>query len=197
MEEKNAVLEAIKKRRSVRKYREEQVPEALLEQILEAGRYAPSGGNSQSSHFIVIQKPQALAELRALVQAEFAKMEITENTYQSIRSSISQSRKGNYDFCFGAPTLIVMANKQGYGNALPDCAVALENMMLMAVTLDLGSCWINQLRWLNENPAVRRQLYTFGLAENEDVCGGLALGYPAQAIQPPLPRTGNPVTFVR
>ena len=47
-------------------------------------------------------------------------------------------------FHYGAPVYIVTANKMGYGNAMADSACALENMMIAANALDLGSCWINQ-----------------------------------------------------
>lgn len=94
--------------------------------------------------------------------------------------------------------LIVTANKRGYGNALADSACALENMMIAANALDLGSCWINQLHWLDENPQVRTYLETLGLEEDETITGGLILGYAAEGVleRTALPRTGNPVTWV-
>jgi len=195
--EKNAVIEAIIQRRSIRKYSSEQVADEILEQIVEAGRFAPSGGNNQSSHFMIIQSRDVLAQLKELVENEFAKMEIRPDTYQSIKSSILQSQKGGYDFTYNAPTFIIMANRQGYGNAMADCSVALENMMLAAVSLGVGSCWINQLHWLDDNQAIRQYLYQYGLKGNETICGGLSLGYALQKELPILKRTGNPVTYIR
>ncbi|WP_312693398.1 nitroreductase family protein [Caproiciproducens sp.] len=195
--EKNAVIEAIIQRRSIRKYSSEQVADEILEQIVETGRFAPSGGNNQSSHFMIIQSRDVLAQLKELVENEFAKMEIRPDTYQSIKSSILQSQKGGYDFTYNAPTFIIMANRQGYGNAMADCAVALENMMLAAVSLGVGSCWINQLHWLDDNQTIRQYLYQYGLQENETICGGLSLGYALQKELPPSKRTGNPVTYIR
>ena len=195
--EKNAVIEAIIQRRSIRKYSSEQVADEILEQIVEAGRFAPSGGNNQSSHFMIIQSRDVLAQLKELVENEFAKMEIRPDTYQSIKSSILQSQKGGYDFTYNAPTFIIMANRQGYGNAMADCSVALENMMLAAVSLGVGSCWINQLHWLDDNQAIRQCLYQYGLKGNETICGGLSLGYALQKELPILKRTGNPVTYIR
>ena len=120
-------------------------PRELIERVIEAGRAAPSGGNSQTTHFIVITKPSVLAELAALVQNEFAQMEAGSDAYQSIVNSINASKKGNYAFHYNAPVLIVTANKKNYGNAVADSACALENMMIAANALDLGACWINQL----------------------------------------------------
>ncbi|MBQ2099835.1 MAG: nitroreductase family protein [Lachnospiraceae bacterium] len=54
---------------------------------------------------------------------------------------------------------------------------ALENMMIAANALDLGSCWINQLHWLDENEVIRQFLYQYGLEEYETVTGALSLGY--------------------
>lgn len=193
-------LEWIKSRRSTRQYRPAPVEREKLEAVLEAGRYAPSGGNSQSTHFIVVQNPEVLAKLAEVVQAEFAKMEVTEGMYRSIASSITRSKAGGYVFHYNAPVLIITANQKDYGNNLADCACALENMMLEANALDLGSCWINQLKWLNENPAVLALLSEIGLEEDERVYGALALGYAAAEnglpLRTPLPRTGNKVTFV-
>ena len=74
------MLDFIKSRRSTRKFKEEIVPEKLIHQVVEAGRYAPSGGNSQSTHVIVIQKKQVLDNLAELAREEFAKMEIRDDT---------------------------------------------------------------------------------------------------------------------
>lgn len=191
-------LEAILTRRSTRKYQPELPDQLLIEKVIEAGRYAPSGGNSQTTHFIIITKPDILDEIAWIVQTAFAKMQIQPNTYQSLQNSINASKRGNYIFHYNTPVLIVTANKKGYGNAMADSACALENMMIAANALDLGSCWINQLKWLNENPVITEYLRGIGLEEGERVYGALALGYAKDGLpnRSPLPRTGNPVTYV-
>ncbi len=83
---KNKTLEIISKRRSIRKYKKEQISDEKLSLIVEAGRLAPSGGNNQTSHFIVIQNRETLEELKSVVEREFAKMEIKEDTYKSIKN---------------------------------------------------------------------------------------------------------------
>lgn len=193
----NEIIHCIKTRRSCRRFTEEQLPEKELEAILEAGRYAPSGGNNQSCHLLVIQNKSILQELTELVQQEFSKMEVYEGMYKSIRASILASQKGKYDFYYNAPTLVVVANKKNYGNALADSACLLENMMLAAASLNIGSCWINQLRWLDDNQEIREFLKKLGLGEDETVCGSLALGMKVVDDHEPLKRVGNPVTYVR
>ena len=191
-------LEAIVTRRSTRRYRDEMPDHKLIEKVIEAGRYAPSGSNSQSTHFIVITDKGVLGDLADLVKQEFAQMEAKENTYVSLKHSINAAKSGNYVFHYGAPVLIVTANRIGYGNAIADSACALENMMIAANALDLGSCWINQLHWLDENAGVRKFLAGFGLGEDETITGGLILGYPESGLpdRKPLDRIGNPVTWV-
>ncbi len=134
--QKMEAIEAILTRRSTRRYSGEMPERAIVEKVIEAGRYAPSGGNNQT--------------------------------------------------------------KKGYGNALADSACALENMMIAANALDMGSCWINQLHWLDENETVRNFMYKYGLGEDETITGGLIFGYSeaGEPIREPLERKGNPVTWV-
>ena len=194
------MLDLIKTRRSTRKYLDRPVPRELLEQIVEAGRYAPSGGNNQTGHFLVVTDPAVLARLAEMAQETFAGMEVTENTYRSLAFAIQAAKRGGYVFHYHAPALIIAANKKDYGNNMADTACALENMMLMANALDLGSCWINQLRWLNEDPALLAYERELGLAEDERVYGAVAVGFAdtpdGLPERTPLPRTGNRVEYI-
>lgn len=193
-------FENIITRRSTRKYLNKEVSQELLEKIIETGRYAPSGGNSQSNHFLVIQNKQIIAHLVKMVEKAFSQMEITENMYRSLQNSINLSKKGGYVFCYNAPVLIIVANKKDYGNNQADCALALENMMLEANELDLGSCYINQLKWLNEDQKILSYLQSFGMNEDERVYGSLIVGYPdtndGKPLRKALPRKGNEVTWL-
>ncbi|MCR5272561.1 MAG: nitroreductase [Lachnospiraceae bacterium] len=191
-------LEAILTRRSTRKYKDEVPSKELLEKVIEAGRYAPSGSNSQKTHCIVFTDRKMLDELAEIVKGEFAKMELDEDAYISLKNSVNASKKGTYVFHYGAPVFIVVANKKDYGNAMADSACALENMMIAANALDLGSCWINQLHWLDSSEAVRKAMYAHGLGEDETITGGLIVGYPAEGLpnRKQTERTGNPITWL-
>lgn len=194
------MLEFIKSRRSTRKFQARPVEPEKLEAVLEAGRYAPSGGNSQTTHFLVIRSPEVLDTLARLAQEAFAAMEITPGMYRSMASSIRASKAGNYCFHYHTPVLILTANQKDYGNSMADCACALENMMLEANALDLGSVWINQLKWLSEEPKILALLRSCGMEENERVFGGLAVGYADTESGLPnrvsSPRHGNTVTYI-
>ncbi len=191
-------LEAILTRRSTRNYKSDPVEDGLLNQILDAARQAPSGGNSQNNHFLVIRNREVLDRLIAMTEEAFAKMEVTGVTYASLKNSILASKKGGYVFCYNAPLMIVVANRRDYGNNFADCACAIENMMIAANALDLGSCWINQLRWLNENPALVPYLQSLGMEENERVYGAVIIGYPAEGLpnRKRMPQKGNVVTMI-
>ena len=193
-------MEAILSRRSTRNYRPDPVEQEKLDRILEAGRQAPSGGNNQTNHFLVIRSREALRDLTAMAEKAFAAMEIREDTYSSLKHAISASRKGGYVFCYNAPLLIAVANRTGYGNNIADCACAIENMMVAANALDLGSCWINQLRWLNEDPEITAYLRRLGLKENERVYGAVIIGYPSTESGLPnrnrMILKGNEVTWI-
>lgn len=193
-------LEAIKTRRSTRKFQAKPVEREKLEKIVDAGRFGPTGGNAQSNHFFVISDAAVIAKLKELVQTAFAKMELRDDLYKSLKNSIMLSQKGNYSFSYNAPVLIVVANKKDYGNNMADVACAVENMMLAANELDLGSCYINQLKWLNEDPTLLEYLRGFGLREDERVYASVAIGYADTESGLPnrteSPRTGNLVEYL-
>ena len=193
-------LQAILTRRSTRDYKPDPVEQEKLEKILDAGRQAPSGGNNQTSHFLVIRNRAVLDRLVALAEKAFAGMEIMENMYAGMKHSVAAAKKGGYVFCYNAPLLILAANRKDYGNNIADCACALENMMVAANALDLGSCWINQLKWLNEEPEILKYLYSLGLKETERVYGAVIIGYPATEDGLPnrnlMKQKGNEVTWI-
>lgn len=193
-------FEVIRTRRSTRKYKNIPVDKPLLEQIIEVGRLAPSGGNSQTTHFIVITNREILGTLQEKVKNAFAAMEIEPGMYKSKVSSITASKSGKYIYDYNAPILIVTANQKDYGNNIADCSCALENMMIAANELDLGSCWINQLRWLNEDETILEEMYKLGMKDSERVYGALAVGFAdtedGMPARVPLPRTGNEVTWI-
>ncbi len=170
------LADIIQSRRSVRKFLETPVPWEELKQIVEAGRWAPTGGNCQSVHFLVITREAVLENLRTRVREAFAKMEITEEQYISVKRSIHNSKNGNYIYDYGAKALVIVANQKSYPNAMADSSCAMQNMMLMAERLGLGSCWVNQLHWLDENEHVREYLSSIGLGDEETICGALAIG---------------------
>ena len=83
---------------------------------------------------------------------------------------------------------------------IADCACAIENMMVAANALDLGSCWINQLKWLNEESEIVEYLRGFGMKNDERVYGAVIIGYPTTESGLPnrnlMSLKGNEVTWI-
>ena len=156
-------------RRSIRSYTDQQVSEADLQTVLEAAVNAPSGMNYQSWHFTAIQNSEKLTELNKHIKGAFAKSD----------DKHLQERGHSDTYCcyYHAPTLIIVSNDPAQWWAPMDCACAMQNMVLMATSLGLGSCWINQLGTTCDNAAVRAFITELGLPVHHKVYGCVALGY--------------------
>ena len=121
----NDFLKVIETRRSCRKYKPEQITDEELKAVLEAGTYAPTSRGMQSPYIVAVQKKEVLARL-AKMNAEI--MGVTSNPY--------------YD----APTYVLVFAPSLATNPVQDGRCVLENMMLAAHALRLGSCWIHRAR---------------------------------------------------
>lgn len=172
----NEVLKNIVTRKSVRKFKEEQIKDEELDLILKAGIYAPSGMNKQSWQFTVVQNKDEI-ELLAKVVRE------------------ALGRDVGYNF-YAPPTLIMLSNDRDNVNGLADCACALENIFLMANSLGIGSCWINQLKTICDEKEVREVLTNFGIPENHIVWGMASIGYP-DGIAKEHERNDGVIKFVK
>ena len=110
------VFSCIATRHSTRKFKEEPVPQELLDKVIEAGRQAPSGKHKNQDHFLVIRKQETMQELAALVRQEFAKMKVTPENDDNFGGAIRASKKGSYNFLYNPAAFIIVANKKDYGN---------------------------------------------------------------------------------
>ncbi len=163
-EGKNAVIENIMARRSIRKYKNEVVPREVLNQIMECGINAPNGQNKQSWEVRVVDNPQVMAEICNTLNAAYPKME-------------------NAAGCFrGAPVMVFIARDKGYDFSAYDCGLMAENMMLSAWSLGVGSiCLGSPVRFINDNPACAPILERLGFSEGYEFCLCVGLGYADEA----------------
>jgi len=180
----NEVLTCIHARRSVRSYLEMQIEADQLNTILDAAIWAPSGGNSQTWLFTAIQNKERLLELNELVREGFQRW-VPDDDYPGKLGIKAASQKEDYNFYYHAPTLIIASTRPGYENAMADCALALENEFLAAQSLGLGSCYINQLHWLRNDPDIREFLLGLGIPKEHTICAAAAIGLIGKQSTPP------------
>ena len=150
----NKTIEVIKSRVSCRNYSSKRVPKGKLEQILDAGKMAPSGMNKQISNILVIKN---------------------RRTLESIRNALKE--KFNRECLDGANLLCIVYGKKDEPLLVQDCSCILENMMIAATALKVDSCWINQLEDLLSDPKYKKFRKRLDISEDSRVVGSLALGY--------------------
>ena len=172
------LLNLILDRRSCKEYQPEPLDRPTLAAIVEAGRYAPSAMNVQLCRFYVITDPRLL---------------------RRISDTVSRQLEGfaDRDCRYGAPALVLVTNRKDHAMAPQDAACAMENMMLAAFSLGVGSCWINQLYRTREDREVQEKLAEIGVTPEEMPVAALALGWPAVDFPGPREKTGNLVSWVR
>lgn len=180
----NTVLENIITRRSVRNYRCEQIMEEELNMILLAGSYAPNGMGTQSWKFTAIQKPEVMKRVNESIRQAILSIPVTTQTHPYIVSLIEKAKDENANFLYNAPTFIIVSHLKDNGNAMPDSALAIGNMMLAAHSLEIGSCWLNQLPGMTHMPIIRELLREINIPEDHIVYGSFVLGYPAEEPKP-------------
>ncbi|MBN1370343.1 MAG: nitroreductase family protein [Anaerolineaceae bacterium] len=151
------ILETIFKRRSIRSFTDQPVPREMLVDLLKAAMAAPSAANHRPWEFVVLTEPQIVADLKDVLP--YAK--------------------------FNAPAVIVVSGRpeQGYtesgGNYwVQDCSAAIENMLIAAVGMGLGTVWTGIYPIQTRVADVRRVL---GIPETAVPLAAVLVGYPAEA----------------
>lgn len=140
----NEVMKTILHRRSFRRFEDRQIEESALQEILQAGLYAPSAGGRQSVIFAVCQDREVNERLGKIKRANSHPRMATATSYVSKEQpSIADDPKLLNAF-YDAPTVITLFAPKNFLFSVDDCAVAAENMMLMADSLGIGSCYIGQ-----------------------------------------------------
>ena len=155
----NEVLNSIKTRRSVRAYQDAQVPDELLDQVLEAGLYAASGMNNQKPIMVAVRDKET-------------------RDYMSRLNAAVMGR--DIDPFYGAPCVIVVLYDPNYFTGREDASLVLGNLMEAAHAVGLGSCWIHRGREVFDSPEGKELLRKWGLPEHLTGVGNCILGYAAQ-----------------
>lgn len=148
----NKTIENIINRVSCRSYSDKKVPLGKLNQILEAGKYAPSGMNRQSCHILVIRNKRIMEKLRTIATKEFGR-----------------------DPFYGANSICIVYGKKDEPLLIQDGSCILENMFIAARSLGIDSCWIHCVKDIVPSNLTLSKL--FGITEDYQVVGSCILGY--------------------
>ena len=170
----NTTIRDLTERRSIRKYKAEQITKAELEQVLQAGVCAPTGMNRQSPIIVAVQKAETV-KLLSRLNAE-------------VMGSSS-------DPFYGAPTVLVVLAAAGSPHAVQDGSLVMGNLMNAAHAIGLGSCWINRAREVFAGEEGKKLLKGWGVEGEYVGVGHCILGY-ADEKPEMKPRKENYVYYV-
>jgi nitroreductase len=172
----NEAIENILSRRSTRDFKGDMISECDLELILEAGKSAPTGRGKQSPIIIAITNKQ--------LRDKISKMN-------------AEIMGADFDPFYGAPVIfIVLANRQ-IPTYIYDGTLVMENMMLCANALGIGSCWIHRAREEFDSDEGKQILKSLGIEGDYEGIGHLALGYANTKSAEPMPRKDDYVYYVK
>ncbi len=165
-------------RRSIRRFEDKAVPKTVIDKLLEAGVWAPSGMNSQPWRFTIVESMKIINKLsRRTKELVIKTMPLPE--------SLQAAFKSEKDVVFyGAPLLILISVKKDEEwrtiNLL-DCGLAAQNMFLAAYQAGLGSCFIGFAAFLNQDPKLLAEV---GIPEDHELVAPLIFGYPSETPAP-------------
>jgi len=204
-------------RRSVRKYKKDQVPDWMVKRILECGRFAPSAGNCQAWKFVVVREPGIISEMTDDVVELFKKIHrsidyrepgrgwLRPMTNLFIRLNKNQLNPVPFaamkylanreiDLFWGAPTVVlIFKDVRGIGSPDLDCGIAGQNMVLAAHSMGLGTCWIGFSEVLFEKTKKWRKF--FGIEYPYKFISSLAIGWPFAKPNGLVRRSTHPVDW--
>ena len=192
----NSLLETIVERRTIRRYAPRQLDPQTLQQILEAGLYAPTGGGRQSPVLLVCRDRAINEQLGRLNRTLFGKansdgIRFVSQAQRSIADDDS-IRSGFYD----APTVVTLFAPRRWLYGIHDCTATAVTMSLAAWSLGVGSCYVSRAEETFDSELGRQVMAQAGIGAEYVARVCLCLGYPAGEAGPPKPRRRERVKFL-
>lgn len=182
------IFETIMHRRSIRRFEPKQIEETALQQILQAGLYAPCAGGRQGVIFAVCQDKEVNERLGKIKRANSNPRMATATSFVfRERPSIADDPKLTNAF-YDAPTVITLFAPKNFLFSVDDCAVAAENMMLAADALGIGSCYIGQGWPAFADPYGQEILRQWNIPADHYAVMQLLLGYAKEGDKHPTPK---------
>jgi nitroreductase len=165
------IMDIIMKRKSIRKYKDKPLPKDVVNNILEAAKYAPSARNLQPLEYKVITSKKLMTKL--------------SDGLATVMQSIGMPLKGppdvKPDFFRGAPLLIIVTAPKDsmFGGA--EAGLAVQNIMLYAASIDLGTCFIGMAREIVRDKDLLKML---NIGDNMNIEAAIVCGYPDEDPAP-------------
>lgn len=172
------IIDVIKTRRSVRKFKNDSIPEDVLQKIIEAGTYAATGMNRQSPIIIAVTNK----ELRDKLSAMNAKF---------------MGKSEDFDPFYNAPVVLVVLADKSMPTYLYDGTLVMGNLMLEAHSLGVDSCWIHRAKEEFESEEGKEILKSLGIEGDYEGIGHCVLGYADGAYPETHPRKENWTYYVK
>ena len=169
------VLETIKSRRSIRKYKSDMIPQDKLEKIIEAGTYAATGMGKQSPIIIAVTNKELRDKLSAM-NAKIMGVEI--------------------DPFYGAPVVLIVLAVKARPTYIYDGSLVMGNLMLEAEAQGIGSCWIHRAKEEFESEEGKELLRSLGIEGDYEGIGHCILGYADGDAPKAAPRKDSYVYYV-
>ena len=174
----NEVIEMMKTRRSIRKFKPEALPDEIIEQIAEAGTYADTGKNLQSPIIIAVTNKQ--------LRDKIAEMNRKIGGWQE-----------GFDPFYGAPAMLIVLADKNVPTAVYDGSLVMGNLMLAAHSLGVGSIWIHRAKEEFESEEGKAILAELGITGDYVGIGHCALGYIDGEEPKAAPRKENWVYYAK
>lgn len=167
----NDMIKLMMKRRSCRNFKSDMLPDDVIQQICEAGTYAPTGMNRQSPIIIAV-KDKALRDKLSVMNAGFM-------------------GKTDFDPFYNAPVILIVLADKNVPTYLYDGSLVMQNLMLAAESLDIGSIWIHRAKEEFASEEGKAILKELGIEGDYEGIGHCAIGYMASEPNPAPPRKEN------
>ena len=171
----NNTLEVLKTRRAVRAYQDRMPDKELIDKILEAGTYAPTGMGKQSPVIVAVTNKEVRDRLSKL-NADVIGRDI--------------------DPFYGAPVVLVVLADRQCPTYVYDGSLVMGNLMNAAHAVGLGSCWIHRAKEVFDSPEGKKLLEEWGIEGDYEGIGNCIVGYSAQEPTQPAPRKPDYVRHV-
>lgn len=152
----NEVINALKERRSIKKYLDKQISEEELSTILDAGTYAPTGRNRQSPQIVAVRNKE------------------TRDVLSKLNAEILGSETDPF---YGAPCVIVVFADTTVNTGYEDACLVMGNLLNAAHAIGLGGCWIHRAKEVFESKEGRALMRKWGVNEKYAGVGNCILGY--------------------